>query len=149
MPRRLKLWSLVKTGGKIHKVILLLLILIWYFSGFIGYGVSHNAASSTSGTGKTHGRSPVWALRVDDGCIALTTGDYQMGSEAEGWGFFLDETAGFDFLPARTEQEGPWFRATTFRLPLWPLPVLWAVIWITRMIRAERRELKHFADPAP
>ncbi|MCH7227298.1 hypothetical protein [Haloferula sp. A504] len=34
-----------------------------------------------------------------------------------------------------------------FFLPLWPLPVLWAIFWITRMVRAERRELKKFSEP--
>ena len=28
-----------------------------------------------------------------------------------------------------------------------PLPVLWTAIWITRMIRAEPRELKQFFEP--
>ncbi len=38
-----------------------------------------------------------------------------------------------------------WRPGRAFFLPLWPVPILWAVIWITRMIRAERRELKQWS----
>ncbi|BCX48948.1 hypothetical protein HAHE_28560 [Haloferula helveola] len=31
-------------------------------------------------------------------------------------------------------------------LPLWPLPVLWAILWLIRMIRAERREANAYSD---
>jgi hypothetical protein len=31
-------------------------------------------------------------------------------------------------------------------IPLWPLPILWAIVWPIWMIRAERRELKAYGE---
>lgn len=48
----------------------------------------------------------------------------------------------FRWLPERLAVGMSGIFSSGFVMPLWPLPLLWLVLWITSMIRANRRERK-------
>jgi hypothetical protein len=154
MPRRPKLYIHRTRRFWVGLGVLLALGVVAIGSGSFtsGFKVKNESIRTTGGSPTVHG----WRLELGtiEGCITASWIQWDVNHShhlaAPGWewdGFFRRFPTGHRLLP--TIEKDPWFDEHTLFLPLWPLPVLWAIIWITRMVRAERRELKRFSDPAP
>ncbi len=143
MPHRPKLWIHRTRRFWVGLGVLLFLLALYFLSGegLLGFTAIRSATPTAP--------EIELELELGSGGLLISKDEDRVSSLhrhpiSRGWDFdyyFIHIGFGTFWTPEWDHHRGEW----SLFLPLWPLPVLWAVIWITRMVRAERRELKKWS----
>lgn len=144
MPQRPKLWIHRTRRFWVGLVILLLLLAGYFISGEGSLECSATRFGTASNDYGTYVELELerGGLLVSKQLDPFAPTRSMMGRT---WSFYFNSSyasLGTKLTPDWDYDPDEWH----LFIPLWPLPILWAAFWISRMVRAERRELKKFSE---